>query len=102
MFIPAEDVRAVSAGTALATTPVVIMLRRFVGGCVRAARSREAGAGSCRHDRDLLQPACHLPDALPQQLVLEGEKGELIAGWHEYTPISATDITINTPLSELK
>lgn len=36
------------------------------------------------------------------QKVVEGEKGELIAEWHEYTPVSATDITVNAPLSELK
>jgi hypothetical protein len=34
--------------------------------------------------------------------VEKAELGELVAEWHEYTPISATDITINTPLSELK
>ena len=34
--------------------------------------------------------------------VEKAELGELVAEWHEYTPISATDITVNTPLSELK
>lgn len=34
--------------------------------------------------------------------VAEAERGELIARWHEYTPISALDITVNTPLDELK
>jgi hypothetical protein len=37
------------------------------------------------------------PDA-----VEKAERGELVTEWHEYTPISATDITVNTPLSELK
>lgn len=34
--------------------------------------------------------------------VVEGELGKLIAEWHEYTPISATDITVNTPLADLR
>jgi hypothetical protein len=41
----------------------------------------------------------HAPDP---DAVEKAERGELIAEWHEYTPISATDITVNTPLSELK
>jgi hypothetical protein len=47
-------------------------------------------------------PGAHngqLPD--PED-VEAAELGKLIAEWHEYTPISATDITVNTPLSELK
>jgi len=34
--------------------------------------------------------------------VEKAERGVLVAEWHEYTPISATDITVNTPLTELK
>jgi hypothetical protein len=34
--------------------------------------------------------------------VEKADRGELIAEWHEYTPISATDITVDTPLSELQ
>jgi hypothetical protein len=32
----------------------------------------------------------------------EAERGERIARWYEYTPISALDITVNTPLDELR
>jgi hypothetical protein len=39
------------------------------------------------------------PDA---QMVEAAERGERIAQWHEYTPVSALDITVNTPLTELK
>jgi hypothetical protein len=35
------------------------------------------------------------------QAVEEAERGQHIARWHEYTPISALDITVNTPLTEL-
>ena len=30
------------------------------------------------------------------------ERGKLIATWHEFTPVSALDITVNTPLDQLK
>jgi hypothetical protein len=29
------------------------------------------------------------------------ERGQLIARWFEYTPVSALDITVNTPLDQL-
>ncbi len=36
------------------------------------------------------------------EAVEAAERGERIASWREYTPVSALDITINTPLNELK
>lgn len=39
------------------------------------------------------------PDA---EAVESAERGEHIAQWHEFTPVSAIDITVNTPLDELK
>jgi hypothetical protein len=39
------------------------------------------------------------PDA---EAVEKAERGERVAEWHEFTPVSALDITVNTPLSELK
>jgi hypothetical protein len=38
----------------------------------------------------------------PPEAVAAAERGELIARWHDYTPVSALDISVNTPLSELK
>lgn len=43
------------------------------------------------------------PDNEPSPEEVEAaERGEHVARWHEYTPVSALDITINTPLDELK
>jgi hypothetical protein len=36
------------------------------------------------------------PDA-----VEAAERGERIARWYEYTPVSALDITVNTPLNQM-
>ncbi|GIH08304.1 hypothetical protein Rhe02_63710 [Rhizocola hellebori] len=36
------------------------------------------------------------------EAVEAAERGQRIASWHEYTPVSALDITINTSLNELK
>jgi hypothetical protein len=41
-------------------------------------------------------------DEPPPDVVDAAERGELIAGWHEFTPVSALDITIDTPLDQLK
>jgi hypothetical protein len=36
------------------------------------------------------------------EAVEAAERGERIARWYEYTPVSALDITVNTPLDQLK
>lgn len=41
-------------------------------------------------------------DVPPRDQVEKAERGEHIAQWHEYTPVSALDITVNTPLADLK
>jgi hypothetical protein len=47
-------------------------------------------------------PAATDDDEADPEAIAKAEKGERIATWHEYTPISALDITANTPLAELK
>jgi len=41
-------------------------------------------------------------DEPDKEAVEAAERGERIAQWHEYTPVSALDITVNTPLDQLK
>ncbi len=41
-------------------------------------------------------------DIPPRDQVERAERGQHIAQWHEYTPVSALDITVNTPLADLK
>jgi hypothetical protein len=48
-----------------------------------------------------IPPSTDANEADPEE-VDAAERGERIARWFEYTPVSALDITVNTPLDDLK